>query len=354
MTHFKYVIIGAGLSGLTSAYYLNKLDEANFLVLESRDRIGGRILTRNGIDLGATWFQTHHELVANLLNELQLESFDQYTQGKGILLYDTNRPVHYFESDPNAQAAKRIKGNSASLIKKLSQSSIDKIKLHTVVQEIMDKGDYLKIVTNKETYTASKVILTIPPKLVSQLQFTPSLDITTKEILASTPTWMEHSIKAGITFENAFWRNKNFSGTLIGQMGAVTELYDHSDAASRSHSLMGFVNEDLRDLDAIKRKKIILDYVANHLGNEVYNYLHYEEMDWSLDPNTSHSLLPAISRTHNYGHPVMQESIYNDKLLFSGTETSPLNAGYMDGAIYSGIRSIAHWNKTHFSKTNSK
>ncbi|WP_438969304.1 flavin monoamine oxidase family protein [Nonlabens sp.] len=354
MTHFKYVIIGAGLSGLTSAYYLNKLGESNYLVLESRDRIGGRIFTKNGIDLGATWFQNHHEMVVNFLNELQLESFDQYSKGKSILLYDPNRPVHYFESDPNAQAAKRIKGNSVSLIRRLSQSSVDKIKLYTIVQEIIDKGDHLKIVTNKETFTASKVILTIPPKLVSQLQFTPDLNISTKKILASTPTWMEHSIKVGITYEKAFWRNKNFSGTLIGQSGAVTELYDHCDPTTGIISLMGFVSENLREQNVDQRKKIILDYIANQLGTEVYNYLNYEENDWSKDPNTSNSLLTTFSRTHNYGHPVMQESIFNDKLIFSGTETSQLNAGYMDGAIYSGIRSAAHWNKPYFSNANSK
>lgn len=152
-----------------------------------------------------------------------------------------------------------------------------------------------------------------------------------------------------------FWRNEDLSGTLIGQLGAVTELYDHCDPSTGTYSLMGFVNEELRHLKTDKRKKIILDYIATYLGKEVHSYIHYEEKDWSLDPNTSHSLLTAaISRTNNYGHPVMQKSMYNDKLIFSGTETSPLNAGYMDGAIYSGIRSITHWNKTQFSKANSK
>lgn len=354
MTHFKYIIIGAGLSGLTSAYYLNKLGESSFLIIESRDRIGGRILTKNGIDLGATWFQNHHESVSNFLKELQVDSFNQYAKGKGILLYDINRPVHYFESDPVAPASKRIRGNSTSIIRRLSQYFIDKIKLHTVVKEIIDQEDHVMIITNKETFTASKVILTMPPSLVSQLQFTPDLKASTKEILASTPTWMEHAIKVGITYEKAFWRTKNLSGTLIGQSGAVTELYDHSDSTTGINSLMGFVNENLREQDADKRKEIILDYVANHLGKEVYNYINYEEKDWSNDSNTSCSLLPAISRTHNYGHPVMNDSIFNDKLIFSGTETSQLNAGYMDGAIYSGIRSVVHWNKTQFSKPNSK
>jgi len=68
----KYIIVGAGLSGLTSAYFLNKLGETDFLILESRDRVGGRILTKNEIDFGATWFQDYHENVADLLAQQQI------------------------------------------------------------------------------------------------------------------------------------------------------------------------------------------------------------------------------------------------------------------------------------------
>lgn len=38
-----------------------------------------------------------------------------------------------------------------------------------------------------------------------------------------------------------------------------------------------------------------------------------------------------------YGNPVFQELYLNDKVLFSGAETSQLYGGYMDGAIYSGL-----------------
>jgi len=101
----KYIIIGAGLSGLTAARQLKKSGETDFLVLESRDRIGGRILTNDGIDLGATWFQTHHQKVLELLEELKVEKFHQYSRGRSVLVYSTMAPEHHFESDPNAPSA---------------------------------------------------------------------------------------------------------------------------------------------------------------------------------------------------------------------------------------------------------
>jgi len=38
----KVIIIGAGFSGLIAAYYLHKTN-IEFILLESRDRIGGRL-----------------------------------------------------------------------------------------------------------------------------------------------------------------------------------------------------------------------------------------------------------------------------------------------------------------------
>ena len=47
------LIIGSGLSGLTIAVGIKN---QNFLILEARDRIGGRVFTNeNNIDMGAAW-----------------------------------------------------------------------------------------------------------------------------------------------------------------------------------------------------------------------------------------------------------------------------------------------------------
>jgi monoamine oxidase len=57
----KYLIIGAGISGLAAGRKLLKEhDEENFLILEAQDRVGGRIHTVKSslgyeADLGASW-----------------------------------------------------------------------------------------------------------------------------------------------------------------------------------------------------------------------------------------------------------------------------------------------------------
>ena len=58
MDHFDTIVIGAGVAGLTAARLLTKAGR-RVVVLEARDRVGGRVLTdrRYGLvtDLGASW-----------------------------------------------------------------------------------------------------------------------------------------------------------------------------------------------------------------------------------------------------------------------------------------------------------
>ncbi|TMW40269.1 hypothetical protein DOY81_014651, partial [Sarcophaga bullata] len=44
-THFKVIIIGAGMSGLSAANHLVQNGCDNFCILEGRGRIGGRIVS---------------------------------------------------------------------------------------------------------------------------------------------------------------------------------------------------------------------------------------------------------------------------------------------------------------------
>lgn len=334
----KYIIVGAGLSGLTSAYILDKLGETDYLLLESRERIGGRIYTSEGVDLGATWFQTHHQNVINLLDDLQIEKYNQYNKGKSVLVYNSMAPAHYFESDPNAPSAFRIKGGSSAVINTLAHVCKDRIKLSTRVSGISKNNSNITIQTDKGVFTAQKVIITIPPRIATQIKFTPQLPDTVTDVMNNTHTWMSNAMKVGLTFSKPFWRDKNLSGTIVGQVGAVTELYDHSCAKNTTFALMGFINEGLRDLTTVERKTRILDYLKKYLGDEILEYLSYQEKDWSQDNNTASNQIKSIYLSPKYGDSVFQDYYLEGSLLFSGAETSPFYGGYMDGAIYTGIQ----------------
>lgn len=335
--HSKYIIVGAGLSGLTTAYSLIENGEEDFIILEARDRIGGRIHTKDAIDLGATWFQDHHTNLSQLLNDLSINKFEQYSKGKSVLVYNTMAPAHYFESQHNGPSAYRIADGSIAIINKLASVLDGKIHLNSILTSISENQNTLTLTTKNKAYSAEKVIITIPPKLASGIDFSPELPKNLLQTMKSTHTWMSNAIKIGMLFNKPFWKENDFSGTVIGQVGPVIELYDHCNHQEDTFALMGFVNEGLRDTNAEVRKERILSYLEKYLGEEVKNYKTYFEKDWSKDERTSCKNLKSVYMSPQYGHELYNQWHCNGKLLFSGTETSPVYGGYLDGAVHSGL-----------------
>ncbi|KAJ8346967.1 hypothetical protein SKAU_G00283680 [Synaphobranchus kaupii] len=87
------VIVGAGLSGLTSAsQLLGKDAQLKILVLEGKDRVGGRTVSlkmpaAHGDDLwdlGGQWVGSTQTHVMNLIQELGLEVYPQYAEGEKV------------------------------------------------------------------------------------------------------------------------------------------------------------------------------------------------------------------------------------------------------------------------------
>jgi len=73
------IIIGAGFSGLAAAYVLYKR-KISFVVLEARDRIGGRVFShlidpaeKLVVELGAEWVGNSHHRIQTLCGELGLQ-----------------------------------------------------------------------------------------------------------------------------------------------------------------------------------------------------------------------------------------------------------------------------------------
>ena len=83
------VIIGAGPSGLSAARKL-KAGGLSVAVLEARDRVGGRTWTDtvNGavLEIGGQWISPDQTVLAALVEELGLETFERYRDGESVYI----------------------------------------------------------------------------------------------------------------------------------------------------------------------------------------------------------------------------------------------------------------------------
>jgi len=84
-------IIGAGLAGLTAARDLRRAGCESFVVLEARDRVGGRTLNHDlgkgyFSEAGGQWIGPGQTAVADLARELGVGTFPTYWQGETTLL----------------------------------------------------------------------------------------------------------------------------------------------------------------------------------------------------------------------------------------------------------------------------
>ncbi|MDH4582841.1 amine oxidase [Pseudomonas sp. BN415] len=84
-------IIGAGLAGLTAARDLQASGCDSFVVLEARDRVGGRTLNHDlgsGYisEVGGQWIGPGQTAVADLARELEVGTFPTYYEGKTVFL----------------------------------------------------------------------------------------------------------------------------------------------------------------------------------------------------------------------------------------------------------------------------
>lgn len=344
-------IVGAGLCGLALANMLSA-QGLSLRLIEARERLGGRILTRpceatgQALDMGASWFWPETEpRITALLSELGLASQTQHDPGDALWLTDPNRePERRSEPGGIHAGARVVTGGAARIIHTLADS-LPPGCVHTAaaVHLIRDRGQFIELVCRAgPAIRARQVVLALPPRLIHEhIQFEPALPAAVWAALAATPTWMATHAKSATTFAQPFWRMTGQSGNAFVRHGQAVlgEVFDASAAGLEAGALGGFVALNAAQRETFQRglPLLISSQLAQLFGPAAQNGQAFLQ-DWALEPWTCSTPERNAPQAPPHNEPLLRQPLWAGRLPLGGSETAAHGVGHMEGALESANR----------------
>lgn len=335
----KVIIIGAGLSGLSTAYGLRN---SNFDVeiIEARPRLGGRIFTiekeNSQLEMGATWFGPQHTSLMELIKELKIPFKTQDNGAEAVYDFRPKGNIERFQIPSQDAATYKFNHGTSHLIETLAEASTAKIHFDEVV-DLISIDEHIQVSTSTTVFEADYLVLSPPPQLISEgIEFRPKLSETFNQLLQDTHTWMSDSIKFSIAYKDAFWKSQQFMGTLMSPHQIIQEMYDHSDSNRNQDALVGFLNSNYSHLTSEERKEKVMGLLESYFPDEKTHLKAYEDLNWRNETYTIPKNAKSLAPHQNNGNPKLRDSLFDNRLFFSASETAQQTPGYMDGAVHRG------------------
>ncbi|WP_425039778.1 flavin monoamine oxidase family protein [Primorskyibacter sp. S187A] len=341
------LILGAGLSGLSLAVDLSERGRACH-VLEARDRIGGRILTTGAgdgaFDMGPAWFWGGQPRLAARLERLNLRQFEQYASG-ALSFEDEHGHVERVGGMSSMEGALRIEGGAARLTEALAaRLPAGALTLSAHVTSIARHAHGIRAETSSGLVVeAEQVVLAMPPRLAAEISYTPALPDETDHSMRAVPTWMAGQAKVVAVYPRAFWRVAGLSGDAMSRRGPMVEIHDASAHDESYAALFGFVGLPPQSRGAIDTlEELCIAQLVSLFGAQAAHPTAVYAKDWAADPFTAtpQDRQPLFAHPR-YGLPETMENLWDNRLVFAGTEVAPVFGGYLEGALEAAEAALA-------------
>lgn len=339
------IVIGAGIGGLASARELSAKG-LNVIVLEARDRIGGRVFTESkyGLDLGATWYWPSEPRITSLVSELGLKTFPQHISGDA--LYQTQDGVQRIEGNPIDVYSGRFTHGAQSLAQALADDlASEAIRLNEPVLQIQSTEKEVHVKSKSTTYSAQNVVLAVPPALaVTSIEFTPSLSGQLHKLARITPVWMGAITKVVAMYSEPFWRDDGLAGSAISYVGPMREVHDLSGPEGQPAALFGFA-PPTKVGQPTPSKEALLEQLAALFGPRAKEINELYINDWRNEEFTSPPQVERLNTFEAFGHSAYSEPQMYGRVHWASTETAPENPGHIEGALAAAERAVKNITK---------
>uniref|UniRef100_A0A8B9HYZ2 Lysine demethylase 1B n=1 Tax=Astyanax mexicanus TaxID=7994 RepID=A0A8B9HYZ2_ASTMX len=327
----KVLVVGAGPSGLAAARQLQNFG-MQVVVLESRDRIGGRVWDDKS--LGVTVGRGAQIVNGCVNNPIALMCEQVSAQS-----WDHNEFFAQFSGDHTL-----LTEGYSTLLHKLAQG-LD-IHLNSPVQSIDYSGNLVVVTTSGGTkFTAQKVLVTAPLALLQKniIQFNPSLPERKLKAI--------HSLGAGIIekialqFPYRFWDSKVKGADYFGHVppspekrGLFSVFYDMTPKCVLMSVITGEAVALVKDLE----EKAVVQLCMNVLRElfkeqEVPDPLKFFMTHWSKDVWSQMSYSFVKTGGSGEAYDIIAEDVQG-KVFFAGEATNRHFPQTVTGAYLSGVR----------------
>lgn len=228
------------------------------------------------------------------------------------------------------------KGGNQQLAQKLAaEIGADRILLNLPTSAVAVEADRVVVTcAGGRTFTGDDVILTVPPSVWDNISFDPLLPTVLRP-------QMGHNVKYLISLKNRFWLKDNLSPESLsnGNVQATWELTAGQEGDGRAGLLAysgGPGADAMRAIPASQRDAAYAEELKQRYPNYAEAFVASRFMDWPAVPWTKASYSFAAPGEVTTMGPILYNGI-GDRLHFAGEHACYKFAGYMEGALTSGL-----------------
>ncbi|MEO0338293.1 MAG: FAD-dependent oxidoreductase [Bacteroidota bacterium] len=341
-TNENIIIIGAGAAGLSAGYLLNQ-QGVNYQILEASANYGGRMKRTKDfadfpIPLGAEWLHVERGIFDEIINNAST-SYE-------VLTSPYNPDVDYGLFEGQRVSIEDIgftidqKFINATWFDFFEQyivpSVASQISFNTIVDTIDYSGDQILVKTATETFSADRVIISVPVKILQNgaINFVPELPNKKQNAIDDITVW--DGCKAFIAFSEKFY--PAFTCFDIQPETAGQKLYyDAAYGQNTNENILGLFAVGTGTLPYVQLSDSeLISYMLSEL-DEIYDgkasatYIKHIFQNWNEEPFAK----GAYATDHENWRTIrtLGESI-DSKLFFAGD-------AYTDGSDWGSVHAAA-------------
>lgn len=303
----KVIIIGAGAGGLSAGYLLQQKG-IDFEILEASSAFGGRMKIDTTfadfpIPLGSEWIESNPNVFKEIIN---------------------NKSVHpniqTFSDNPDY---KFLNFSWFNFFEQYIHPSVEsKIRYGQTVQNIDYSGSEVIVTTQNSTFTADKVILSVPLKIIQNqsITFSPNLPQSKSDAINSVTIW--EGFKAFFEFSEKFYDDE-FEFKITPNTDGQKIYYNAALGQNTNKNILGLFSvgtpaQEFGNLSSLQLKDFVLNELDSIYSNQAtQNYIKHTSQNWNNEPHIQSGYLSDYAdwrKVREIGKSV------NKKLYFAGGE----------------------------------